>query len=109
MAYDEGLATRLREILDGEPGVTEKKMFGGLALLIGGNMAVGVHKDSLMVRIDPERQEAYLAEPGASVFDMTGRPMKGWLLVDSSGCAEDGDLRRWVDRGVAYARGLPPK
>jgi TfoX/Sxy family transcriptional regulator of competence genes len=109
MAYDEGLATRLRELLDDEPGVVEKKMFGGLALLIGGNMAVGVHKDALLARTDPARQEELLAEPGTRVFDLTGRPMKGWLLVDPRGCAEDDDLRRWVERGVEYARSLPPK
>jgi TfoX/Sxy family transcriptional regulator of competence genes len=86
-----------------------EKMFGGLAMLLHGNMAVGVHGDALIVRTDPGRREQLLAEPGARVFDMTGRPMKGWLLVDPDGCAEDDDLRRWVDRGVEYARSLPPK
>lgn len=109
MAYDEGLATRLRDLMGGEPGLAEKKMFGGLAMLLNGNMAVGVHGDDLIVRTDPDQQERLLAEPGARVFDMTGRPMKGWLLVDPNGFGEDADLRRWVDRGVAYARSLPPK
>ena len=109
MAYDEGLATRLRELLDGEPGVNEKKMFGGLAMLIGGNMAVGVHKDSLIARVDPARHDEYLTEPGVRPFDITRRPMKGWLLVDPPGCAEDEDLQRWVERGVAYAHSLPSK
>jgi hypothetical protein len=109
MAYDEGLATRLRDLIGGEPGLAEKKMFGGLAMLLDGNMAVGVHGEDLIVRSDPGQQEQLLAEPGTRVFDLTGRPMKGWVLVAVGGCAEDGDLRRWVDRGLAYARSLPPK
>jgi hypothetical protein len=109
VAYDEGLATRLRDLIGGEPGLAEKKMFGGLAMLLNGNMAVGVHGDGLVVRTDPAQHEQLLAEPGARLFDLTGRPMKGWLLVDAGGCVGDGDLRRWVDRGVAYARTLPPK
>ncbi len=95
MAYDEGLATRVRELLGGEAGLAEKKMFGGLAMLLDGNMAVGVRKDGLIVRTDPDQHERLLTEEGA--------------VVDASGCAEDSDLRRWVDRGVAYARSLPPK
>ena len=109
MTYDEGLATRLRDMIGDEPGLAEKKMFGGLAMLLGGNMAVGVHGEALIVRTDPAQQADLLAEPGARAFDLTGRPMKGWLLVDPVGCAEDDDLRRWVDRGTAYARSLPPK
>jgi TfoX/Sxy family transcriptional regulator of competence genes len=91
------------------PGLTEKKMFGGLAMLLHGNMAVGVHGDALIVRTDPAQHDVLLAEPGARTFDLTGRPMTGWLLIDPHGCAEDGDLRRWADRGIAYARSLPPK
>lgn len=109
MAYDEGLATRLRGLIGGQSGLAEKKMFGGLAMLLNGNMAVGVHGDDLIVRTDPGRQEELLAEPGARVFDLTGRPMKGWLLIEADGFAEDADLRRWVDRGVAFARSLPAK
>jgi hypothetical protein len=109
VAYDEGLATRLRDLVGAEPGLAEKKMFGGLAMLLHGNMAVGVHGDALIVRTDPAQQDVLLAEPGARVFDLTGRPMKGWLLVDPAGHAEDDDLRRWADRGIAYARSLPPK
>jgi TfoX/Sxy family transcriptional regulator of competence genes len=109
VAYDEGLATRLRELIGDEPGLTEKKMFGGLAMLLAGNMAVGVHGEDLIVRTDPAQHEAQLAEPGARPFDLTGRPMKGWIMVDAVGCAEDDDLKRWVARGVSYARGLPPK
>lgn len=84
-------------------------MFGGLAMLLHGNMAVGVHGESLIVPTDPGHQEQLLPVPGARVFDLTGRPMKGWLLVDPGGCAEDADLRRWVERGIGYARSLPPK
>ena len=109
MAYDEGLATRPRDLIGAEAGLSEKKMFGGLAMLLDGNMAVGVHGDGLLVRTDPAQQDALLAEPGTRVFDMTGRPMKGWLVVDPGGCAEYADLRRWVDRGITYARSLPPK
>jgi TfoX/Sxy family transcriptional regulator of competence genes len=109
MTFDEGLAVRIRDIVADEDGLTEKRMFGGLAMLLHGNMAVGVHGDGLIVRADPASQEALLAEPGARVFDMTGRPMKGWLMVDPEGCGEDDQLRRWVARGVDYARSLPPK
>jgi len=109
VAYDEGLASRLRDLIGAEPGLTEKKVFGGLAMMLDGNMAVGVHGAGLIVRADPGRQEELLAEPGARVFDLSGRPMKGWLAVEPDGCAEDVDPRRWVDRGVAYARSLPPK
>ena len=109
MTYDEGLATRIREVLGGEPGLAEKRMFGGLAIMLDGNMAVGVSGDDLMVRTDPFQQDTLLAEPGARPFDLTGRPMKGWLVVDADGVAEDADLRRWIERGVAFARSLPPK
>ena len=109
MTFDEGLATRVRDLVAEEDGLTEKKMFGGLAMLLDGNMAVGVYGDGLIVRADPASQDVLLAEPGARVFDMTGRPMKGWLMVGPEGCSEDADLRRWVARGVDYARGLPPK
>jgi hypothetical protein len=106
MAYDEGLATRVREVLGDRPGLVEKQMFGGLAFLVGGNMACGVRGEDLIVRV---AADAALGEPGARPFDLTGRPMKGWLLVDPDGHAEDEDLRRWVDRGLAYAGSLPPK
>jgi TfoX/Sxy family transcriptional regulator of competence genes len=109
MAYDEGLATRIRDLLGGEAGLAEKKMFGGLAMLLHGNMAVGVRNDGMIVRVHPDEHERLLTEPGARQFDLTGRPMKGWIVVDAPGCAEDEDLRRWVGRGVTYARSLPPK
>lgn len=109
MTYDEGLATRLLDIVGEEPGLAEKTMFGGLAVLLGGNIAAGVYGDDLLVRTDPGRQDMLLAEPGTRLFDMTARPMKGWIIVDACMCAEDDDLRRWVSRGVEYARSLPPK
>ena len=109
MAYDEGLAARLLDLLGDEPGRTEKKMFGGLAVLVGGHMAVGVYGDGLLVHTDRGEQATLLAEPGTRLFDMSGRPMKGWILVDASVCCEDDDLRRWVARGVAHARSLPSK
>jgi TfoX/Sxy family transcriptional regulator of competence genes len=109
VAYDEGLAVRLLDILGGEVGLAERKMFGGLAVLLGGNMAVGVFGDDLLVRTDPGQRELLLAEPGTRPFDLTGRPMKGWIVVDASICAEDDDLRRWVSYGVDHARSLPPK
>jgi TfoX N-terminal domain len=109
MAYDEGLATRVRDALGDQPGLAEKKMFGGLAFLVHGNMACGVRGDDLMVRVAAEEAAAVMDEPGTRPFDMTGRPMKGWLLVDAGGHAEDDDLRRWVGRGLAYASSLPPK
>src|SRR3954452_22202497 len=105
MAYDEDLANRIRELLAGEPGVVEKKMFGGLAFLIGGNMSVAASgQGGLMVRVDPDATESLLAEPGAAEFAMGGRgAMKGWLRV-SSDVLDDKTLQRWVDRGVGYAR-----
>jgi TfoX/Sxy family transcriptional regulator of competence genes len=106
VAYDEGLATRLLDILGDEAGLATRKMFGGLAILLDGNMAVGVYGDDLLVRTDPRQQDMLLAEPGTRPFDMTSRPMKGWIVVDASMCAEDDDFRRWVSRGVAHARSL---
>jgi TfoX/Sxy family transcriptional regulator of competence genes len=109
MAYDEDLAGRVREQLAAETGVTEKAMFGGLAFLLGGNMAVGLSGEELMVRVGPEASDDALARPHTRPFDMTGRPMKGWLLVDPEACADDETLRRWVELGVGYARTLPAK
>jgi hypothetical protein len=109
MAYDEGLATRVRDLLGDQPGLAEKKMFGGLAFMLHGNMACGVRGEELIVRLAADATDAALAEPGTRLFDLTGRAMKGWILVDAGGHAEDEDLRRWVDRGVAYAHTLPPK
>jgi hypothetical protein len=110
VAYDEVLADRVRDQLTGE-SYTEKKMFGGLAFLLGGNMAVAASgQGGLMVRIDPAQTAELLAEPGAEEFDMAGRgPMKGWLRVAADAVAADEVLTTWVTRGVSYAKSLPPK
>lgn len=110
MAYDEDLANRIREQVAMEPDLTERKMFGGLAFLIGGNMAVAASgQGGLMVRADPEQTDALLEEPHAHTFAMRGRAMHGWLRVDMDGLGSDDELAAWVRRGVAYARLLPAK
>ncbi|WBO61986.1 TfoX/Sxy family protein [Streptomyces camelliae] len=109
MAYDEGLAERIRERLGDDPGITEKRMFGGIAFLCRGNMAVGVTGDDLMVRVGPDATDAALARPGTRLFDMTGRPMRGWVVVAGDAVAEDAELAGWIERGRAFAASLPPK
>lgn len=110
MAYDEQLADCLRERLDGEPGVTERKMFGGLAFLVDGNMAVAASgQGGLMLRCDPAQTDALLEETHAQPLVMRGREMSGWLRVDAEGLKSEDDLARWVDVGVGYASGLPAK
>jgi TfoX/Sxy family transcriptional regulator of competence genes len=108
MAYDDELAQRVRDRMTAVAGVSEKKMFGGLAFLTFGNMTVGVHGDDLIVRIDPETMDAALAEPGVRPFDMTGRPMRGWILVASDGLSDD-VLEHWIDQARGYVAILPPK
>ena len=110
MAYDEDLANRIREIISTEQGVTEKKMFGGLAFLIGGNMSVSASgQGGLMVRVEPAQTDALLTKPHAHPMVMRGREMDGWLRVDAEGVRTKRQLQPWVARGVAYARSLPPK
>jgi TfoX/Sxy family transcriptional regulator of competence genes len=110
MAYDEHLANLIRELIAAEPGVTEKRMFGGLAFLIGGNMSVAASgQGGLMVRVDPDEADALLARPHARPFEMRGREMQGWLRVDDEGVRTKRQLEPWVKRGVAYARSLPAK
>lgn len=110
MAYDEELAQRIRGLIADEAGLDEQRMFGGLAFLIGGNMAVAASgQGGLMVRVDPGQADALLATPHARAFEMRGRPMAGWLRVDVEGLATERELAAWVTRGVAYARSLPPK
>ena len=108
MAYNLKLAERIRSQLDGMPFV-EKKMFGGVGFLLNGNMACGVNKDDLIVRIDPEKQTALLKKAHARPFDLTGRPMKGWLLIEAEGCKTDKQLSAWVQEGIAFALTPPPK
>ncbi|MEY2442366.1 MAG: hypothetical protein QOJ46_1792 [bacterium] len=110
MAYDEDLANRIRELIAADGDVTEKRMFGGLAFLVGGNMAAAASgQGGLMVRVDPEQTDALVREPHAGPFEMRGRAMQGWLRVDIEGVRTEGELEPWVRRGVAYARSLPPK
>jgi TfoX/Sxy family transcriptional regulator of competence genes len=110
MPYDEDLANRIRELIAREPDVTEKKMFGGLAFLINGNMSVAASgQGGLMVRCDPEQTDALLEKPHAKRFEMRGREMQGWLRVDDEGVRTKRRLEPWVRTGVAYARSLPPK
>jgi TfoX/Sxy family transcriptional regulator of competence genes len=109
MGFDETLAGRVRKELAGRKGVVEKRMFGGVAFLLDGNMSVGIHKDELVVRVAPEETDAALREAGTRLFDLTGRPMKGWILVGGAGIADERSLTAWVARGAAYAASLPKK
>ena len=109
MAYDEGLAQRIREALEDVAGTAEKKMFGGLAFLVRGNMCAGVVGDELMVRVGPDAYAAALELPHAREMDFTGKPMKGLVYIDCQGIDSDADLAAWVGRGVAFAGALPAK
>lgn len=110
MAYDEDLANRIREALADEPAVTERRMFGGLAFLVAGHMAVAASgQGGLMVRCSPEETDALLARPYAQPFEMRGRELAGWLRVSADGVTSVDGLRPWVSVGVGYARSLPPK
>lgn len=110
MAYDEELAMRIRELIAAERGLTEKKMFGGLAFLIGGNMAISASgQGGLLVRCDPADSAKLVENTGATIAVMRGQPMPGWLRVDDSKLKSKKDLGAWVARGVAYARSLPQK
>ena len=109
MAYDEVLAQRIHDLLDGEPAVTSRKMFGGLGFMLDGHMAVAAASSgSLMVRADPDDAAAWVSEH-VQPMEMRGRPMDGWLLVAPEALRTDDELRRWVDRGAAFVRTLPPK
>jgi TfoX/Sxy family transcriptional regulator of competence genes len=109
MSYDEGLAERLSEILQSERGITEKKMFGGLAFLSRGYMFVGIVGEVLMARVGPEHYEQALKRPHARVMDFTGKPMKGYVFVDPPGFENDSDLSDWVRRCHRFVQSLPPK
>jgi TfoX/Sxy family transcriptional regulator of competence genes len=109
VAYDEALADRVPSVLGGRSGLAEKRMFGGLAFLVSGNMCCGVHGDELILRLAPEQAEGALREPHVRVFDMTGRPMKGWVLVASKAVETDVALSSWVGQSAAFAASLPAK
>jgi TfoX/Sxy family transcriptional regulator of competence genes len=108
MAYDLKLAERIRSELSGIP-VVEKKMFGGVGFLLNGNMACGVNKNDLIVRVDPEKHSALLKKPHVRPFDLTGRPMKGWLVVEADAVKTEKQLSTWVKEGVEFASTLPAK
>ncbi|HYK82463.1 MAG TPA: TfoX/Sxy family protein [Gemmatimonadales bacterium] len=109
MAFDEALAARIRTRLRGRKGVTEKRMFGGLAFLLNGNLCCAVRGDEMLVRVDPRDTGRALREPHTRPFDLPGRPMKGWILVRPAGLARAAALGRWVGIGVKYAGSLPTK
>jgi TfoX/Sxy family transcriptional regulator of competence genes len=109
MAFDEALADRVRAQLEPRPDVSERRMFGGIAFMVAGNMAVGVIGDDLMVRLDPDDAVRALAERHTRPMDFTGRPMKGMVYVDPGGTAGEEDLGPWVDAGADFAASLPPK
>ena len=109
MVFDEGLAQRVRELISDQPGYKEKKMFGGIGFLIYGNMACGVIRDELIVRVGAEKYTDSLLQPHVELFDITGRAMTGWVLVKEPGSRDDRDLEIWVSQGLDYALTLPPK
>jgi hypothetical protein len=110
VAYDAELAERIRAVVQDEPDLTEKRMFGGLAFLIAGNMAVSASSQGgLLLRVDPAMTESLIREPQVRRFEMRGRAMDGWLRVDVEALVDDDALRHWVSHGVRYARSLPPK
>lgn len=109
MAYDEMLAARVRDTLRRRRGVTEKRMFGGLAFMVHGNMCCGIVKDELMVRVGPDATDDALAQPHARPMDFTGKPMKGMVYVAPAGLRTDATLKAWVDRGMKFVKTLPPK
>src|SRR5262245_43940508 len=109
MAFDETLAARIRDALARKRGVEAKKMFGGVGYLLHGNLLVGVWKDSLIVRLGPDNYDDALREPHVREFDITGRPMKGWVLVEPGGVEDDEQLTDWIERATRFVRTLPAK
>ena len=109
MAYDEGLAQRVRLLLEGKAGFDEKKMFGGVCFLLNGNMACGILNEDLIVRVGPEKYEKTLKRPNTKKFDITGKPMKGWVMVSAEGHNTDENLTYWVEQGIAFTLTLPSK
>jgi TfoX/Sxy family transcriptional regulator of competence genes len=109
MPYDEMLALRIRAVLGSLPDLDEKKMFGGVGFLLNGNMACRVHKNDLIVRVGPAGYEQALSRPHTRSFDMTGRPMAGWIMVAPQGCEAEHDLKTWIKQGLEFASSLPEK
>ena len=109
MPYDEGLAQRIREVLEERADVSERKMFGGLAFMVGGNMCVGVWKEFLIIRCGKDAYEDSLAQPHAREFDITGRAMSGWIMVEPDGFERESDLAEWVQMAVDFVNTLPAK
>ena len=109
MAYDENAAKRIQLIIGDHPGLVEKKMFGGVGFMLQGNMACGVNKDDLIMRVGLDNYDKLVVQPHARPFDFTGHPMKGWVMVAPDGYTSEKDLNEWVQRGVDFALSLPPK
>ncbi len=109
MAYSKLLADRIRHHLGGQKNIAEKKMFGGVGFLLAGNLCVGVWKDSLVARLGPDHAAAALPQPFVGEFDITGRPMKGWVLIAPEGIDEDEQLGKWIERAAAFVHTLPAK
>ena len=109
MPYDTLLAIRIRAALGPLPELQEKKMFGGVCYLVNGNMACGIYKDDLIVRVGTEKYQEALARPHTKLFDITGKALKGWVMVAPEGCATESTLKAWVEQGLAFARSLPAK
>lgn len=109
MAFDETLATRIRQSLARRKNIEDKRMFGGIGFLLNGNLLVGVSKDSLIVRIGPDEYQEAMLEPHVKAFDITGKPMKGWVLVEPHGVENDDQLKQWIERALKFVRKLPAK
>ncbi len=109
MAYNTDLAARMRAALSSFAQVSEKKMFGGIGFMVNGNMACGVHGDGMIVRVGEAAHAEAMTKPHVRVFDMPGRPMKGWVVVDAAGLEDEADLKSWMGAGIDFAAGLPPK
>lgn len=109
MAYDEAVAERVRRAIEGRDGLSERKMFGGLCLMLHGNMFAGIIKDELMLRVGPENSDELLARPGVRPMDFTGKPMKGYVYVEPSAFATSEGLRGWIGHALSFVETLPPK
>jgi len=109
MAFDESLAARIRKALARKRGTEEKKMFGGVGFLLNGNLLVGVWKDALIVRLEPEESTDALREPHVKAFDVTGKPMKGWILVEPQGIEDEDQLQGWIEQAMKFVKSLPKK